>query len=104
MAPAAKHALLSPSSAHRWLACPPSARLTEHMPDTVSPYAAEGTRAHALCEETLTRSLQAWANNEPEGYPAASAACDGPDREPNEMIAAAPVSYTHLTLPTNREV
>lgn len=89
MAPAAKHALLSPSSAHRWLACPPSARLTEHIPDTASPYAAEGTRAHALCEETLTRSLQAWGDGEPEGCPAASAACDGPDREPEEMIAAA---------------
>lgn len=89
MAPAAKHALLSPSSAHRWLACPPSARLTEHMPDKPSSYAEEGTRAHALCEETLTRSLQAWSDGEPEGYPAASTACDGPDREPEEMIAAA---------------
>ena len=47
------HALLSPSSSHRWLLCPPSARLTEHYPDAGSDFAAEGSRAHAIAEAKL---------------------------------------------------
>lgn len=45
-----KHAVLSASAAYRWLICPPSARLEESFPDTESPYAAEGTLAHEICE------------------------------------------------------
>lgn len=52
-----KHALLSASSSHRWLNCPPSARLGENCEDTVSDYAAEGTDAHALCEYKLKVAL-----------------------------------------------
>lgn len=48
-----KHALLSASAAHRWLECPPSVRLCEHMPDETSIYAEEGTLAHQICEEKL---------------------------------------------------
>lgn len=44
------HALLSASSAHRWLVCTPSARLEEQFPDTTSDAAAEGTLAHELAE------------------------------------------------------
>lgn len=44
------HALLSASSSHRWLNCPPSARLCESYDDKGSDFAAEGTDAHALCE------------------------------------------------------
>lgn len=87
--PPRDHALLSASSARRWLHCPPSARLTEGMEDTPSPYTAEGTRAHFLCEETLRRSLDEWQQGSPEGYPAESAAADGDGREPEEMIRAA---------------
>ncbi len=87
--PPIKHALLSASSAARWIACPPSARLTEHMPDKPSSYAEEGTRAHALCEETLRRCVDGWAAGSLEGYPASSAACYGETREPDEMIRAA---------------
>ena len=52
MAPS-KHALLGPSSSARWLACPPSARLTEFMPNETSVYAEEGTKAHYLCEQVV---------------------------------------------------
>ena len=45
-----KHAILSPSSAYRWLNCTPSARLAEQFPDTVSEYAAAGTLAHSIAE------------------------------------------------------
>ena len=47
------HALLSASSSHRWLACPPSARLCENYEDTGSEYAQQGTDAHSLCEHKL---------------------------------------------------
>jgi hypothetical protein len=45
-----KHAILSPSSAARWLACTPSARLEEQFPDRAGDAAAEGTLAHSLGE------------------------------------------------------
>ena len=51
----AKHALLSASGAKRWLACPPSARLEENFPDTVSDYAAKGTLAHSYAEALIMR-------------------------------------------------
>lgn len=47
------HALLSPSSAHRWMACTPSARLEELMPDKAGEAAAEGSFAHSICEAQL---------------------------------------------------
>lgn len=52
------HALLSPSGAHRWLTCTPSARLEEQFPDTSSPYADEGTLAHELCEVLVTGYIE----------------------------------------------
>ena len=52
-----KHALLSASSSHRWLNCPPSARLCEGYDDKGSDFAAEGTDAHALCEFKLRMAL-----------------------------------------------
>lgn len=51
------HALLSASSSHRWLNCPPSARLCEGYDDKGSDFAAEGTDAHALCEFKLRMAL-----------------------------------------------
>jgi len=52
-----KHALLSASSSHRWLNCPPSARLGEQYEDKGSSYSAEGTEAHTLCEYKLKTAL-----------------------------------------------
>ena len=62
MAPNA-HALLSASSSHRWLHCPPSARLGENYEDKSSVFAAEGTDAHALCEYKLQKALGLKAEN-----------------------------------------
>ena len=57
-----KHAFLSPSASHRWLMCPPSAKLCAKVPDQSSPYAAQGTCAHELCaylvEKALGRDVQ----------------------------------------------
>ena len=44
------HALLSASGSHRWMACPPSARLEECCQNKESDAAKEGTVAHELCE------------------------------------------------------
>ncbi len=51
------HAILSASSSHRWLNCPPSARLSISFEEAVSSFAAEGTDAHALCEYKLLLAL-----------------------------------------------
>lgn len=48
-----QHALLSASSAHRWLHCTGSPLLEKEFPDTTSVYAQEGTLAHELCELKL---------------------------------------------------
>lgn len=52
------HSTLSPSSAHRWLACTPSALLERQFPDTTSEAAAEGTLAHELAELKLRNYFQ----------------------------------------------
>ena len=55
---AAAHAVMSASSSHRWIACPPSAKLCAGAGgDTGSPYAKEGTDAHALCEHKVLDAL-----------------------------------------------
>jgi hypothetical protein len=50
-----QHAILSPSSASRWLHCPGSVALHAEYPDSGSEHADEGTAAHALAEHTLNR-------------------------------------------------
>lgn len=52
-----KHALLSASGAHRWLECPPSARLEESFEDRPSDSAKEGTLAHAIAEAKARNML-----------------------------------------------
>lgn len=52
-----QHALLSASGAHRWLACPPSARLEVGLPESSSAAAEQGTVAHALAEWKLRHAL-----------------------------------------------
>lgn len=52
------HALLSPSSSHRWLKCTPSARLEEHIPGSTSAAAEEGTVAHELAEYALDKYIK----------------------------------------------
>lgn len=52
------HALLSASSAHRWLACPPSAAAALRYADESSEYAAEGTLAHEVAEAIVSCSAK----------------------------------------------
>ena len=51
------HAVLSASSSHRWLMCPPSVKLSEQFADKPSVYAEEGTFLHELSEMKLHRYL-----------------------------------------------
>ena len=44
------HALLSASSAHRWLTCPPSAVAAEAYPNQETEFTKEGTLAHEVAE------------------------------------------------------
>lgn len=48
--PPEKHALLSASSAARWLTCTAAPRFEEGLPESTSTYAEEGRLAHAIAE------------------------------------------------------
>ena len=57
------HAVLGASSAKRWLTCTPSARLGERLTSRFgsesSPYAQDGTKAHALAEIKVRKAFYA---------------------------------------------
>ena len=47
------HAVLSPSSAHRWMKCPASVVLSKDIPDERNERAVDGTHSHTLLEHCL---------------------------------------------------
>lgn len=52
-----QHAVLSASSSHRWLTCPPLARLEECFENKINEVSKEGTLAHKVAEEKLKKEL-----------------------------------------------
>jgi hypothetical protein len=64
------HAQLGASTAHRWMNCPASIRLSEGQPSTTSEFAEEGTAAHMLLELAMTRNLSpaTWVGTELNGF------------------------------------
>ena len=54
---ASKHALLSPSAAHRWMNCTAAPLLERDVEDKDSTFAEEGTLAHAYCAKKLKEFL-----------------------------------------------
>lgn len=54
---AGKHALLSPSAAHRWMNCTAAPLLERDVEDKGSTFAEEGTLAHAYCAKKLKEFL-----------------------------------------------
>ena len=67
------HALLSPSSAHRWIKCPASVRFSEGLrekgkiaKDNTSTFAEEGTKAHEVAEAYLRHYIlhEVWDGND----------------------------------------
>lgn len=51
------HAVLSASSAERWMHCTPSVRIAEGIPEKPSFYAEEGTNAHENAEKYIRKLL-----------------------------------------------
>ena len=51
------HAQLSPSRAHRWMACPGSIREESKYPETTGPAAIDGTHTHTLLELCIKNDL-----------------------------------------------
>lgn len=49
----AAHSIIGPSGAYRWMRCPGSVQRCKGLPNISSPFAAEGTAAHALGELAL---------------------------------------------------
>lgn len=54
---AGKHAILSPSAAHRWMNCTAAPLLEKNVEDKGSTFAEEGTLAHAYCAKKLKEFL-----------------------------------------------
>jgi hypothetical protein len=64
-----KHAILSPSGAHRWMACPGSVFMEQGRPNRDSKYSAEGTAAHevaAACLRSATRLVDFYVGKKAE--------------------------------------
>jgi len=57
--PPLQHSILGASSAHRWMNCPGSVRMSRGIPRSTSKYAEEGTAAHELGEMCLTQNVPA---------------------------------------------
>ena len=57
-----KHALLSPSAAHRWLNCTAAPHMEEQFPEQTSDYAEEGRLAHSVCELVAKKKFTAMSS------------------------------------------
>lgn len=98
----AEHARLSPSAAHRWLACPAAPNLEAALPEQSSAYAEEGTAAHELAALCLTRGLDAadlpadgeWARFDAEAREAVQTYLDLVRTEPGETYVEFRVDYS----------
>ena len=71
-----KHSPLPPSSAARWIACPPSALKNYEIEDQPTEAAIEGTSAHSLCEYKLKTALGESVENPTENLDVYNAAME----------------------------
>ena len=54
------HSPIGASGAYRWMVCPGSVQLSKGIEEEESPFAAEGTAAHALADSCLATGEDAW--------------------------------------------
>ena len=87
------HALLSPSSAHRWLNCPLAPRLEETLPNKSSIYADEGTLAHSVCELSARKYFKPMRNSD---FTKAMKKLKNDELWNDEMIQTAETYVSHL--------
>ena len=57
------HAVLSASSSHRWLQCPPSAIAAEGYPAQDTEFTREGTLAHEIAESAMSHWIDGFAKS-----------------------------------------
>ena len=88
-----RHALLSPSSAYRWLNCTPAPRLEATLPEKLSSYAQEGTLAHSVCEITAKKRFK---KIEPDEYIRAVEKLKANSFWNDEMFRTAEIYVEHL--------
>ena len=89
-----QHALLSASSAHRWLKCTKAPRLEETLPETRSEYADEGRLAHAIAELRLRKQY-----TDPMGQKAFNEKLDELKQNPlysNEMMSHVDTYFDYI--------
>ena len=89
-----KHAILSPSAAHRWLHCTPAPRVEAEFPETTSEYAEEGRLAHSVCELAAKKKFTVMNNRT---YNSRLKKLKADHKWDDEMLSTAATYVEHLT-------
>ena len=89
-----KHAILSPSAAHRWLHCTPAPRVEAEFPETTSEYAEEGRLAHSVCELAAKKKFTVMNNRT---YNSRLKRLKADPKWDDEMLSTAATYVEHLT-------
>ena len=89
-----KHAILSPSAAHRWLHCTPAPRVEAEFPETTSEYAEEGRLAHSVCELAAKKKFTVMDNRT---YNSRLKKLKADPKWDDEMLSTAATYVEHLT-------
>lgn len=89
-----KHAILSPSAAHRWLHCTPAPRVEAEFPETTSEYAEEGRLAHSVCELAVKKKFTVMNNRT---YNSRLKKLKADPKWDDEMLSTAAAYVEHLT-------
>lgn len=89
-----KHAILSPSAAHRWLHCTPAPRVEAGFPETTSEYAEEGRLAHSVCELAAKKKFTVMNNRT---YNSRLKKLKADPKWDDEMLSTAATYVEHLT-------
>lgn len=89
-----KHAILSPSAAHRWLHCTPAPRVEAEFPETTSEYAEDGRLAHSVCELAAKKKFTVMNNRT---YNSRLKKLKADPKWDDEMLSTAATYVEHLT-------